>query len=191
MDSTYDFPRSHQVESEGRTPSTRHCYNNAAPGEGQVFRYDVAAVYENTYRTEDGIIDEPASPASVQSSTTYSNLPSPAPAVNRCLKPGRKLSDSASICSLVEPPSPRPAPTIDRTLKPSVPPRKVIELDDLAVKSSTIRAAPSPIPPHQNSHFADEDDFDLNNEQVINNYIFVTQSKLFKLYTYWLYPGLD
>lgn len=41
------------------------------------------------------------------------------PVVNRTLKPGRKLSDSASICSLPEPSSPRLAPNVDRKLKPS------------------------------------------------------------------------
>lgn len=174
MDCMYDFPRSHQVESEGRTPTTRHCYNNAAPGEGHVFRYDVAAVYENTSRPEDGIADEPASPASIQSSTTYSNLPSPAPMVNRGLKPGRKLSDSASVSSLVEPPSPRPttAPTIDRTKKPSAPPRKLNEVEDLNLRSSTHRAAPSPIPPHQNSHFPSDDNLDCN-EQVSSTFYII------------------
>lgn len=163
----YDFPRSHQVESEGRTPTTRHCYNNAAPGEGNVFRYDAAAVYENSLQrpNEEGTGDEPASPASIQSSqTTYSNLPSPAPVVNRGLKPGRKLSDSASVCSLAEPPSPRAAPTIDRKLKPSVPPKKTNDGDDLSIRT-THRAAPSPVPPNQNSHFISDDDLD-NNEQV-------------------------
>lgn len=173
MDTMYDFPRSHQVESEGRTPTTRHCYNNAAPGEGNVFRYDAAAVYENTVRPEDNNCDEPASPASIQSSTTYSNLPSPAPAVNRGLKPGRKLSDSASICSLVEPPSPRPAPSIDRKLKPSVPPRKINETEDMNLRQSTHRAAPSPIPPNQNSHFITDDDLDSNEQVRIINFLYL------------------
>lgn len=181
MDTTYDFPRSHQVETEGRT---RHCYNNAAPGEGHIFRYDVSAVYENTHRADDATETEPASPASVQSLTTYSNLPSPAPVVNRGLKPGRKLSDSASVCSLVEPPSPRMAPSIDRKLKPSAPPRKSHE-DEIGVRSSTHRAAPSPVPPNQTT-FASEDDLD-NNEQVNRLYLLnIKRIGLFH-YSYILY----
>lgn len=42
----YDFPRSHQVETEStrNTLSRRHCYNNAEPVnvEGHVFRYDIS-----------------------------------------------------------------------------------------------------------------------------------------------------
>ncbi|KAJ8946278.1 hypothetical protein NQ318_023129, partial [Aromia moschata] len=58
--------------------------------------------------------DEPPSPAHSHTSSThaYSNLPSPSydsqlmppPAVNRDLKPKRKLSDSHSISSNPEPP---------------------------------------------------------------------------------------
>lgn len=40
----YDFPRSHQMETEStrNTLGRRHCYNNAEPTnvEGHVFRYD-------------------------------------------------------------------------------------------------------------------------------------------------------
>lgn len=42
----YDFPRSHQVETDStrNTLARRHCYNNAEPTnvEGAVFRYDVS-----------------------------------------------------------------------------------------------------------------------------------------------------
>lgn len=42
----YDFPRSHQVETEStrNTLARRHCYNNAEPVnvEGHVFRYDIS-----------------------------------------------------------------------------------------------------------------------------------------------------
>lgn len=75
--------------------------------------------------------EEPASPHSQGSSTpAYSNLPSPLltetqlmppPIVHRELKPKRKLSDSLSISSMNEPPSPRGAPTVDRKLKPPTP----------------------------------------------------------------------
>lgn len=45
-DDMYDFPRSHQVETESmrNTLGRRHCYNNAEPVniEGHVFRYDVS-----------------------------------------------------------------------------------------------------------------------------------------------------
>lgn len=76
---------------------------------------------------------EPPSPAHSHSSSTpaYSNLPSPLlvstqlmppPAVNRELKPRRKLSDSHSISSNPEPPSPRnTGPSVDRKLKPPTP----------------------------------------------------------------------
>lgn len=43
-DDMYDFPRSHQMDTESTrgTLARRHCYNNAEPVnvEGQVFRYD-------------------------------------------------------------------------------------------------------------------------------------------------------
>lgn len=42
----------------------------------------------------------------------------PPPIVNRDLKPKRKLSDSLSISSNPEQPSPRLAPSVDRHLKP-------------------------------------------------------------------------
>lgn len=89
----------------------------------QIFKYDAEDVQQHQQ-------DEPVSPALSQSPAfvLYSNLNSPVPvlnmpppAVNRDLKPKRKLSDSHSISSNPEPSSPRSAtaaPTIDRKLKP-------------------------------------------------------------------------
>lgn len=133
----YDFPRSHQVETMESIRSTlarRHCYNNAAPGniEGQIFRYDISpkpgTSSSQMFQYDiDETHDEPASPLSQSSSCVlYSNLPSPTdaqqmppPVVNRGLKPKRKLSDTLSVSSSIEPPSPRLAPSVDRKLKPT------------------------------------------------------------------------
>lgn len=91
----------------------------------QAFRYDLEDLPQDMV--------EPPSPAHSHSSSTpaYSNLPSPLlassqlmppPAVNRELKPKRKLSDSHSISSNPEPPSPRnTGPSVDRKLKPPTP----------------------------------------------------------------------
>lgn len=42
----YDFPRSHQMDTEStrNTLGRRHCYNNAEPAnvEGHVFQYDIS-----------------------------------------------------------------------------------------------------------------------------------------------------
>lgn len=169
-DEMYDFPRSHNV-NEPETSKTilanRHCYNNAAPSivDGQVFRYDISATEamatEPSTHFDAAQDEEPASPCSQSSCSTtamYSNLPSPLlpdtqsgsgpPLVNRCLKPGRKLSDSASICSLPEPSSPRSAPNVDRKLKPSSQPqgRKTSEVEFDSNSLRLPRAAPSPTP---------------------------------------------
>ncbi|CAG9823182.1 unnamed protein product [Phaedon cochleariae] len=172
-DETYDFPRSHHIESEA-TLKRKHCYNNAAPvpcADGTVFRYDIspkAGTSTEVFRydfEEHQAHPEPPSPAHSHSSSApaYSNLPSPAPlnapalppmpppAVNRELKPRRKLSDSLSTASNPEPSSPRhaPAPSVDRKLKPPTPlqeahMRKHFNVDEDHRK---IRAAPSPTPP--------------------------------------------
>lgn len=174
-DDMYDFPRSHNLDNEqGKgTLQWKHCYNNAAPvkcPDGTVFRYDISPKPTTSSVTSVFRYDleatqelEPSSPAHSHSSSTpaYSNLPSPLvaetqlippPAVNRDLKPKRKLSDTHSNCSNTEPPSPRnAAPTVDRKLKPPTPlqeahMRKSFHLteEDGARK---IRAAPSPTPP--------------------------------------------
>lgn len=157
----YDFPRSHQMtEAEATVRNMvqrRHCYNNAAPTkiEGQVFRYDISPKPSTSqvfrYDNEEGPADEPASPLSQSSSTTaYSNLPSPLltdgqlmppPAVNRELKPKRKLSDTLSSCSNPEPSSPRSAPSVDRKLKPTTP---LQDVRKAKTQEGKIRAAPSP-----------------------------------------------
>lgn len=112
-----------------------------------MFRYD-----------PDETKDEPASPLSQNSThATYLNLNSPnsllpetqtvltsPPAVNRGLKPKRKLSDSLSIASVTEPSSPQSGPSIDRKLKP-ISSRKNPENCDES-EQRKIRAAPSPIP---------------------------------------------
>lgn len=115
-----------------------------------MFRYDA-----------DETRDEPASPLSQNSAhATYLNLNSPSslpppdsqsvltppPAVDRGLKPKRKLSDSLSIASLTEPPSPQSGPSIDRTLKPVARGKNAENGDDCDQRG--IRAAPSPIPPN-------------------------------------------
>ncbi|XP_066998791.1 protein daughter of sevenless isoform X2 [Anabrus simplex] len=179
---------------------SRHCYSNAAPGQvnGEVFRYDFQPDSQLLVASEGQAGEEPTSPhsegsSSLASSTTaaiYSNLPSPLsgqsagavvdgvqgsiptpPAVNRGLKPGRKLSDSASIAS--NEPSPGspftlPAsvpypPSVDRNLKPqrkfdssqpeqgpiklASPPACRIGSDGNRSLRKTTRAAPSPTPP--------------------------------------------
>lgn len=145
-DETYDFPRSHQAQAETRLEAlSRHCYLNAAPGQvnGEVFRYDFR--HEPPQAEE-----EPTSPRSEGSgsgSAIYSNLPSPLtsqttvtsgaptpPAVNRCLKPGRKLSDSTSVKSMELSPSPGLPPSVDRKLKPQ---RKFVDAPSEAGKRST------------------------------------------------------
>ncbi|XP_050509898.1 GRB2-associated-binding protein 1 isoform X1 [Diabrotica virgifera virgifera] len=166
-DDMYDFPRSHHIETDA-TLKRRHCYNNAAPvpcPEGTIFRYDISPKPTTSttvfrYDLEEGQ-DEPPSPAHSHSSSApaYSNLPSPSlsvtqlmppPMVNRELKPKRKLSDSHSISSNPEPPSPRSAPSVDRKLKPPTPlqeahMRKHFNTEEDQRK---IRAAPSPTPPN-------------------------------------------
>ncbi|KAF7282664.1 daughter of sevenless isoform X1 [Rhynchophorus ferrugineus] len=175
-DDTYDFPRSHNVESEHSKGSLqrRHCYNNAAPvkcPEGTIFKYDISPKPSTSssvtsvfrYDSEATQNIEPSSPAHSQCSSTpaYSNLPSPVvvdvplkppPFVNRELKPKRKLSDAHSTCSINEPPSPRNAgPSVDRKLKPLTPlqdanMRKSFQMID-EDGTRKIRAAPSPTPP--------------------------------------------
>ncbi|XP_050307822.1 protein daughter of sevenless [Anthonomus grandis grandis] len=182
-DDMYDFPRSHNVETETEknTLQRRHCYNNAAPtkcAEGIIFRYDISPKPSTSSVTSVFRYDleamqdlEPSSPAHSHSSSTpgYSNLPSPLltesqlmlpPTVNRELKPKRKLSDTHSTSSNTEPPSPRTAaPSIDRKLKPTTPlqeanMRKVFQVsDDDGTKR--IRAAPSPTP-HSMTPLADD-----------------------------------
>lgn len=174
----------------------RHCYTNAAPSKvnGEVFRYDFHHSDSPLSASQDGAItlDEPVSPrsdgsSSLASSTAavYSNLPSPLitqsvqsgtdvvqsgtpppPVVNRGLKPGRKLSDSASMVSN-EPSPVSPAahlipahlpPSVDRKLKPQL---KHTEQEPLSLAAPPAcrsgsessrnlkkpRAAPSPTPP--------------------------------------------
>ncbi|KAJ1526379.1 hypothetical protein ONE63_009525 [Megalurothrips usitatus] len=150
-DDMYDFPRSHQYSDshDGSRPAviTRHCYDNAAPGQvngdNTVFRYDFqqdGQIPGSSLMNASGLQDdEPTSPrsesSSVTSATQYSNLPSPhippsggipaAPAVDRGLKPRRKTSDSAASNE----PSPSPLshhsvtgpPSVDRKLKPKIP----------------------------------------------------------------------
>nr|CAD7568582.1 unnamed protein product [Timema californicum] len=165
-DETYDFPRCHAH------PLSRNCYSNAAPG--QVFRYD--------FHDGDLFLD-PASPHSESSSNIaiYSNLPSPlvvsqAPAVHRCLKPGRKTSDSASLNSEPSPGGPFTAPPdVDRKLKPQ---RKLNELEQGPIKLASPpgghrslrknRAAPSPTPKlhHENSSSDDERRVPVDNEEI-------------------------
>lgn len=167
-DDMYDFPRSHHIESEA-TLKRRHCYNNAAPvpcPDGTIFRYDISpkpGTSTTVFRYDlEESQEEPPSPAHSHSSSApaYSNLPSPSlsatqlmppPMVNRELKPRRKLSDSHSISSNPEPPSPRNAPSVDRKLKPPTTPlqeahqRKHFNTEEDHRK---IRAAPSPVPPN-------------------------------------------
>ncbi|CAH1954033.1 unnamed protein product [Acanthoscelides obtectus] len=166
-DDMYDFPRSHHIESEA-TLHRKHCYNNAAPvsyGEGTIFRYDISPkpststgmVFQyDLEATELVLQDEPASPATSAHSRTssthaYSNLPSPQlmppPAVNRELKPRRKLSDSQSSA---EPPSPRGAPCVLRQLKPTTPLQEVHSRKNFVTDEEPrkVRAAPSPTPPN-------------------------------------------
>lgn len=140
-DETYDFPRSHNFNSEGGdgevpVPQTRHCYTNAAPGKvnGDVFRYDFAATAQLSNR------GEPTSPHISESSSQvlYSNLPSPAvslstppaapPVVNRGLKPGRKDSSASNEPSPVA--LPAHPPSIDRKLKPVPTVRKKVDTYD-------------------------------------------------------------
>lgn len=145
-DEMYDFPRSHNLNGEAEcvekpVPQARHCYTNAAPGKvnGDVFRYDFT-VTQLPLSSQ----SEPNSPPVSDSSSAvlYSNLPSPAtslttppdgsnwspgmvlsstvpPTVDRNLKPGRKLSDSASSEASPLPVPGQPPPSIDRKLKPT------------------------------------------------------------------------
>lgn len=168
-DDMYDFPRSHFVESDGTLRKGRNCYNNAVPVncvEGTIFRYDVSPKPGTStsttifkYDVDEGQ-DEPSSPAHSHSSSTavYSNLPSPLycdgqlmppPVVNRDLKPKRKLSDSHSISSNPEPPSPRIAPSVDRKLKPPTPLQEAHMRKHFNVEEDQrkVRAGPSPTPP--------------------------------------------
>ncbi|XP_047121000.1 protein daughter of sevenless isoform X2 [Schistocerca piceifrons] len=173
--------------SLSRMPSlSRHCYSNAAPVQvnGDVFRYDFHDDVVNVPLQDGTIGDEPPSPqsegscsGSVASSSTaaaYSNLPSPSPlgqvptppAVDRGLKPGRKLSDTLSIASNELSPGAYPAPpSVDRKLKPNrrfkdiviaVPETGVLNLAsppacrpvmDGSRSLRRTRAAPSPTPP--------------------------------------------
>lgn len=165
---------------------SRHCYSNAAPGQvnGDVFRYDFHHDGVSMPIQDGTIGDEPPSPqsegscsGSVASSSTaaaYSNLPSPSPlgqvptppAVDRGLKPGRKLSDTLSIASNELSPGAYPAPpSVDRKLKPNrrfkdtvtaVPETGVLNLAsppacrpvmDGSRSLRRTRAAPSPTPP--------------------------------------------
>lgn len=177
-DEMYDFPRSHQIETNENLTNTllrRHCYNNAAPGsiEGQIFRYDISPKPSTSttqvfqYDNID-IPDEPASPLSQSSSTAiHSNLPSPLlpsdtqlmppPQINRRLKPIRKLSDTVSITSSTEPSSPRLAPSVDRSCKPVINTqntgmRKAFESDSECTRRQ--RAAPSPT--HQDNLYGNQ-----------------------------------
>ncbi|XP_074032240.1 daughter of sevenless isoform X2 [Leptinotarsa decemlineata] len=163
-DDMYDFPRSHHIENEASL-KRKHCYNNAAPvvcPEGTIFRYDIsprAGTSTSVFRYDlEDTQDAPPSPALSHSSSTpaYSNLPSPSytqlmapPMVNRELKPKRKLSDSHSITSNPEPPSPRNAPSVDRKLKPPTPLQEAHMRKNFNVEEDQrkIRAAPSPTPP--------------------------------------------
>ncbi|KAK9877670.1 hypothetical protein WA026_019341 [Henosepilachna vigintioctopunctata] len=190
-DEMYDFPRSHQVESDTLKFSLnrRHCYNNAAPVrvDGQIFKYDISPKPSTSqvFRYDmNETQDEPASPHSQGSSThAYSNLPSPLltdtqlmppPMVNRELKPKRKLSDSVSISSNNDPPSPRGAPSIDRKLKPPTPlqeahMRKYANMDE----DRRMRAAPSPSPlsrghSHENLSYSLETDFIVSKMQYLD-----------------------
>ncbi|XP_060532257.1 GRB2-associated-binding protein 1 [Cylas formicarius] len=168
-DDMYDFPRSHNIENES-LKTRRHCYNNAAPVrcmDGTIFRYDVSPKPSTStsvfrYDLEAMQAMEPSSPAHSHTSSNpaYSNLPSPSfietplmppPAINRELKPRRKLSDSHSTGSNPEPPSPRNAPSVDRKLKPPTPlqeanMRKSFQKSD-EEGTRKLRAAPSPVPP--------------------------------------------
>ncbi|GLH13073.1 Protein daughter of sevenless [Gryllus bimaculatus] len=174
---------------------SRHCYSNAAPGQvnGDIFRYDFQHSQNNTNILVTNELEEPVSPHSEGSGSItstnnviYSNLPSPLsiqsasgviegnsglptpPAVNRGLKPGRKLSDSTSVVS--SEPSPGGPftstlpPSVDRKLKPqrkyleapsvdlggpiqlSSPPACRVGTDGTRSLRKT-RAAPSPTPP--------------------------------------------
>ncbi|CAG9858630.1 unnamed protein product [Phyllotreta striolata] len=166
-DDMYDFPRSHHIESEA-TLKRKHCYNNAAPvpcADGTIFRYDISpkpgtSTMVFRYDLEESQ-EEPPSPAHSHSSApAYSNLPSPSlssttqlmppPLVNRELKPKRKLSDSHSISSNPEPPSPRNAPSVDRKLKPTTPLQEAHQRKHFNTEEDQrkIRAAPSPPPPN-------------------------------------------
>lgn len=163
---------------------------------GEVFRYDFHNSDSPLSAPQEGAttLEEPISPhsdgsSSLASSSTaavYSNLPSPLitqgiqsgtdvghggiptpPAVNRGLKPGRKLSDSASLVSN-EPSPVSPAahlvsghlpPSVDRKLKPQLKVPEQVEPLPLAAppacrsgseNSRSVkkpRAAPSPTPP--------------------------------------------
>lgn len=153
-DEMYDFPRSHNLNGEAEcvenpVPQGQHCYTNAAPVKvnGDVFRYDFTI---NPLPLSSQ--SEPNSPPVSDSSPAvlYSNLPSPAtsltttqtgsnrspgmvlspvvpPTVNRDLKPGRKMSDSASSEASPLPvgiATCQPPPSIDRKLKPTPAVRK-------------------------------------------------------------------
>lgn len=177
QDEMYDFPRSHQYGNSSETATnvdntdnpqqSRHCYSNAAPTEVKgttVFRYDFR---DGVPTSSQATTEEPTSPRSDNSITLYSNLPSPhdlkptPPAVNRGLKPRRKLSDSTSLVS--SEPSPGSAPCVDRKLKPqwkyTEPTEEPLKLasppaSSKASRAASVlsngrkpRAAPSPTPP--------------------------------------------
>lgn len=188
-DEMYDFPRSHQPQNEeppatGNTTGTmsRHNYSNAAPGQvtGNIFRYDFTD--SNNVNGNRSSLGEPTSPRSegCGSGAIYSNLPSPLttgpgvptpPAVNRELKPTRKMSDSGasnepspggpftpSFSKEPSPggpfsigsaePSPGGPPSIDRTLKPKKHQTEALKLGrppESSLSLRRLRAAPSPV----------------------------------------------
>ncbi|KAK6637707.1 hypothetical protein RUM44_008129 [Polyplax serrata] len=187
IDEMYDIPRSHQPQSEDLTPggrqANRHNYLNAAPSEtGNVFVYDFSEIQSNNIHDEVNSL-EPTSPRSEGSGSglIYSNLPSPLkggistpPAVNRELKPSRKMSDSGVsnepspggpfTSSLAKEPSPggpftlappgdptvNGPPSIDRTLKPkklqSEGALKLGKPPRSSLSLRRVRAGPSPVP---------------------------------------------
>ncbi|KAJ4451076.1 hypothetical protein ANN_02514 [Periplaneta americana] len=214
--------------------ATLHFYTNAAPIKvnGEVFRYDFHDSSLGIPQEGASVVEEPISPrsdgsSSLASSSTaaiYSNLPSPLtaqgtqsgtdlgqnniptpPAVNRGLKPRRKLSDSTSAVSN-EPSPVSPAthllsgpfpPSVDRKLKPQM---KQSEQEPLplaappACRSGSensrslkrTRAAPSPTPPsatptilrngqRQRSEHNSSSDDDHRNSPEVNEPIYYYQ----------------
>lgn len=170
-DEMYDFPRSHNLNGETESvekpvPQARHCYTNAAPGKvnGDVFRYDFT-VSQLPLTSQ----SEPNSPpvSDSLSAVLYSNLPSPAtslttppaanrspgtvsspavpPTVNRGLKPGRKMSDSASSEASPLPVPSQPPPSIDRKLKPTPAVRKKQDHHDEGLLGSPLKLSAPPI----------------------------------------------
>ncbi|KAL0273217.1 UNVERIFIED_CONTAM: hypothetical protein PYX00_005946 [Menopon gallinae] len=179
-DEMYDIPRSHQPQNEDG-PIRRNNYSNAAPSEltGDIFRYDFTDA--DNLSSNAGNLGEPISPKSEGSGVIYSNLSSPLisgpstltpPAVNRELKPMRKMSDSGAsnepspggpFTSLNKEPSPggpfslgscdpygSGPPSIDRTLKPKKLPSegafRLSKPHDGSLSLRRVRAGPSPVP---------------------------------------------